>query len=385
MDLDVLLSYLYDKSPDILQGGSRAALKQGANSLGLSPGVDYLSQQTGDLFKPMSFEDTEEDKARKAKLAELFSARDAEAAAANAPDTGQADLQKLIEAGKRASEQREYMQGTVPLMEDYEKGIAIGGQKKRGSAEDIAFRIRAEARAKGRSGSLKGGSPTDEDYYAAANSPRWNSGSLTTSEMTPELAQRLSERDTWASEQPMRDAEWEGDLASKRQDPNASAIAGEKLLGLQRNQQVDRQQRTQDALVSKIGDGSGKIPFEQAMQLEAAGVQIPYGARGMSPEQFDAKINDIVQRSSVDLKMAEEAQMMGAPPDATNAVIGFSAYIERKAREIKALVDAGKLSRDEGTAMLDRIIDEEARSSNAIKAYQLIQPPEGQPQAQVGK
>jgi len=76
---------------------------------------------------------------------------------------------------------------------------------------------------------------------------------------------------------------------------------------------------------------------------------------------------------------------MGAPPDATNAVIGFSAYIERKAREIKALVDAGKLSRDEGTAMLDRIIDEEARSSNAIKAYQLIQPPEGQPQAQVGK
>ena len=368
MDLDVLLSYLYDKAPDILQGGSRAALKQGANSLGLSPGVDYLSQQTGDLFKPMSFEDTEEDKARKAKLAELFSARDAEAAAANAPDTRQADLQKLIEAGKRASGQREYMQGTVPLMEDYEKGIAIGGDPSRGSKDEIIARIRAQAaKMAGREGPSAGG------------------GGLTTAQMTPEIEQRLSERDAWASEQPMRDAAWEGDLASQRQDPNASAIAGEKLLGLQRNQQVDRQQRTQDALVSKIGDGSGKIPFEQAMQLEAAGVQIPYGARGMSPEQFDAKINDIVQRSSVDLKMAEEAQMMGAPPDATNAVIGFSAYIERKAREIKALVDAGKLSRDEGTAMLDRIIDEEARSSNAIKAYQLIQPPEGQPQAQVGK
>ena len=367
MDLDVLLSYLFDNAPQLLETGSRAAIKQAVP--GVASGLDYVTNKTDQIFAPMSFQDTEEDKARKAKIAEMFGAKEAEAAAANQPDTRQADLDKLIEAGKSASGQRDYMQGTVPLAEDYEKGIAIGGDPSRGSKDEIIARIRAQAaKMAGREGPSAGG------------------GGLTTAQMTPEIAQRLSERDAWASEQPMRDAAWEGDLARQRRDPNASAVAGEKLLGLQRNQQVDRQQRTQDALVSKIGDGSGKIPFEQAMQLEAAGVQIPYGARGLSPEQFDAKINDIVKKASVDYDMATEAQQMGAPQEAINTVVGFSTYIESRVRKIKELVDAGKMSRDEASAMIDRLIDEEARSSNAIKAYQLIAPiPQGQPQAQVGE
>jgi len=279
------------------------------------------------------------------------------------------DLSKLIEAGQKASKQREFMQGTVPLVEDYESGIAIGGDPSRGSKDEIIARIRAQAaKMAGREGPSAGG------------------GGFTTAQMTPEISQRLSERDEWTAGQDMRDASFEGDLARQRRDPQGSAVAGEKLLGLQKNKQIEGQQRLQNSLVSKIADGSGKVPFEQAMQLEAAGVQIPYGARGMAPEQFDAKVNDIVQGAGVDLNRALEAQQMGAPPEAVSSIVGFSRYIEQRVRQIKSLVDAGKMSRDEASAMIDRLIASEAQSSNAIKAAEILGVgQQGQQPAQIGE
>jgi hypothetical protein len=150
---------------------------------------------------------------------------------------------------------------------------------------------------------------------------------------------------------------------------------------MKRNKVLGQQQALQESLVNKLADGSGKIPFEQAMQLEAAGVQIPYGARGMAPEQFDAKINEVITGSSADLERALEAQAMGAPPEAINMIIGFSSVVRDKAIRLDELVKSGKMKRDEAAKILEEIIASEAKATNAIKAFQLINPGMAVPQA----
>jgi hypothetical protein len=296
----------------------------------------------------------------------------------NERDLREESRKKLLEAAGIKNQQQEFMQGTVPLIEDYDKRIAIGGQPGRGSAEDIMFRIRAEARAKGRGGDLMGNRPTEEDYRASVT-PR--GGSFITAEMTPEVQQRLDERDAWAADQPIRDAEFALTREQVERSPARASIAAQTLGDMKRNKVLGQQQALQESLVNKLADGSGKIPFEQAMQLEAAGVQIPYGARGMAPEQFDAKINEVITGSSADLERALEAQAMGAPPEAINMIVGFSSVVRDKAIRLDELVKSGKMKRDEAAKILEEIIASEAKATNAIKAFQLINPGMAVPQA----
>ena len=293
-----------------------------------------------------------------------------------------ADLQKLIEAGKSASAQRDFMRGTTPLIEDYDKGIAIGGDPRRGSAEDIMFRIRAEAKAKGRNGSLKGGTPTREDYY---NSVTPKGGGFTTTEMTPELEKRQAERDAWAAEQPMRDMVFALSREQQQMRPRQAATAAELLPQMQQQSVLRKKQALQEKLVDRLADGSGKIPFEQAMQLEAANVPIPVGARGIAPEQFDAMISNIISGSTRDLQTAIEAQNNGAPQETINMIVGFSSSVRDKAMRIKELVDSGQMKRDEAAKILQEIIEKEERATNAVAEFQLINPQSMVPVAQAGE
>ena len=290
-----------------------------------------------------------------------------------------AEIAKLLAAAKIEEEQRAFIpQGDTPLAGEYDKRVRISGE-----GPDALKKIRAQARLKGRAGSLNEPTMILDTYKEMINGPSPRGGSFSQQPESPELTQRLAERDQWKEGQSIRDAEWEGDLARRRKDTQGSAVAGEKLLGLQKNQQIEAQQKMQQAIISKIADGSGKIPFEQAMQLEASGMQIPWGARGMAPEQFEAEINDVLQRSDADLSKAQESQMMGAPQDAVDSVIGYSLYVQNKVKQIKALVEAGTMSRDEGVAAIRKIIAAEAESSRAIQAYQLLK--QGQQPAQIGE
>jgi len=244
----------------------------------------------------------------------------AEQAAMEQQASAKEEKQKLIEAAAKEKQQREYMQGAVPLKEDYGKGIAIGGQEGRGSAEDIMFRIRAEAMAKGRNGSLKGGTPTNEDYYASASGPRWSGGSLTTTEMTPEIAQRQAQDEIWANQQPVRDAEFAMTPGQSAKRPDDANRATQVLSDLQRNQALTREQAMKSQLVQSLAGSSGKIPFEKAMQLEAAGMSIPYGARGMSKEDAMSAFDAAIEQAGRDLAGANPLEALGNP-SAKNEIV----------------------------------------------------------------
>jgi hypothetical protein len=277
-------------------------------------------------------------------------------------------LEDLVARGMKASEQRQFLGDSTPLYEDYDKGIAVGGDPNK-SAADILLNIRAQARAKGRGGSLRGGKPTPEDF-AASTSP--TGGGMTYVQDSPELRQREEDLKEWLAGGALRDAEYAMSPEMSRRDPAGANRAADVLTGLKQTKALEKEQMIRNKLVESIGGGSGKVPFEKAMQLEMAGINIPYAARGVSPEQFDAKLNDIVTGAGADLVRALEAQSMGAPAEAVGAVAAFSKYVQEKAKQIKSLVDSGQMTRDEAAEYLDKIIRSEAQSSNAIQAAQML-------------
>jgi len=339
------------------------------NRRGDKPMGDYYSESEGAAGLDLPFPSSEAHGFAQQSIQD----RSAEEAAAI---KRKEELAKLLAAAKIEEEQKAFTQGDTPLAGEPDKRVRISGEDP-----EALKRIRAEAYYKGKDKDLA--SPVDLDQIQQPWPHPSRGGSFSQQPESSELTQRLAERDAWAGGQNIRDAEWEGGLARQRRDTQGSAVAGEKLLGLQKNQQIEAQQKMQQAIISKIADGSGKIPFEQAMQLEASGMQIPWGARGMAPEQFEAEINDVLQKSDADLSTAQESQMMGAPQDAVDSVIGYSLYVQNKVKQIKALVEAGTMSRDEGVAAIRKIIAAEAESSRAIQAYQLLK--QGQQPAQIGE
>ena len=315
---------------------------------GGTPGLPTMPGEEGIGPESYSKDDSERIRAMaQEKIAQKLAQQEAERLAG-------VDAQKLREKQGAENQQREFMRGTVPLAENYDQGIAIGGDPSRGSRDEILARIRAQALAKG-GGTMGAGG-----------------GTFSQGTMTPEIQGRLDARDAWTAQQPLRDAQFQLSLADQRRDIPAQQVAADRLKSMQEASLMERRQSAQDAIVKAIGDGTGKIPFEKAMQLEAAGLQVPYGARGMAPEQFDARISEIISGAGVDLDRAIQAQTMGAPQEAVGAIVGFSKYIEQKARQLDAMVKAGQMSRDEALAMLQQIIDSEAQSSNAIKAAEIL-------------
>ena len=359
MDLDVLLSYLYDNAPEVVQQGSRTGLKQGLSSLGLSPGLDYLSQQSGDLFKPMSFEDDEDDVARKAKIAEMFRAKEAAAADAPDPNAQQAGLDKLIEAGKRASGQREFMQGTEPLVEDYGKGIAIGGDPSRGSKDEIIARIRAQAaKMAGREGPSAGG------------------GGFSQGTMTPQILQREAERDAWANNQPMRDAEFAMTPGQSARRPADADRAAGTLSNMQKNQAIQREQAMQSKLIDALRGSGGKIPFDQAMQLQASGKNLPYGSIGMSREDAMASFDAMIQKGGEDLAGINPLDAVGDESVKNRVLLTRQAIV--LAGLYKQKVAAG-MDPDEADRMLKEQVSRMMMEAGFLNTNEMVGPaPEAQ-------
>jgi hypothetical protein len=221
---------------------------------------------------------------------------------------------KLLEAAGIKNQQQEFMQGTVPLIEDYDKRIAIGGQPGRGSAEDIMFRIRAEARAKGRGGDLRGNRPTEEDYRASVTP---TGGSFITADMTPELQQRLDERDAWTAEQPMRDAAFALSPQQLRRSPEGGAGAEYlRRIGQDQMETVRRERASQ--MLQKFVGPSGKIPADAARKLAMMdpifAQIIPPDAIGMSREQASQMIDaELMSAQQIVMSSAGDINDMAKP------------------------------------------------------------------------
>ena len=131
---------------------------------------------------------------------------------------------------------------------------------------------------------------------AAERAPGYTggTGSFSQQDMTPELASREAENARWLGQQPQRDLEYAMTPEMARRSPQAAQSAAQSLADLQRNQQIEARQASVDAIVAKMAGEGGKIPFEQAQQLQMLGVNVPYGSTGMSKDQgvefFDSAI-----------------------------------------------------------------------------------------------
>ena len=330
MDLDVLLSYLYDNAPGLLQEGSRAAIKQAVP--GVAGGLDYFAEKSGEAFAPMSFEDDEEDKARKAKIAEMFGARDAAAAAAPDPVKQQSDLDKLLAAGQRASGQREFMQGTEPLVEDYDKGIAIGGDPSRGSKDEIIARIRAQAaKMAGREGPSAGG------------------GGFSQGTMTPEISQRLSERDAWAAQQPMRDAVWDIDVARQRGDTAGQDSAAGRLQSMQQQASIQSKQDAINSLLSKVTDKTGKIDPDTYQKLGMLGQYVPSSMVGKGKEQTLAEFDALIASGSETISQLAPQAVFDPSGETSNRVAAERKGIQLLT-QLKQMIANGQMTAEEASA-----------------------------------
>ena len=220
-----------------------------------------------------------------------------EAASAEKTAADQAALEKLIEAGKRASAQRDFIAGETPLYEDYDKGIAVSSSRTDMAPEDILWKIRAEAAAKGRRGSLRGGTPNAEDI---ASTKQARGGGFSYAPDSPEIRQREMERARFISEQPLRDATYAAQLAEQRGDTEGAAAARKSIADLQMVQQESAKNKLAEAIVNQLGGESGIIPRNQFNQLRMAGVPVPYSAAGEDPgdaRAYIARLLDYEDRS----------------------------------------------------------------------------------------
>jgi hypothetical protein len=226
----------------------------------------------------------------------------------------EAEKQRLLEAAGIKNEQQEYMRGTIPLIEDYDKRIAVGGQPGRGSAEDIMFRIRAEAKAKGRGGSLRGGTPTEQDYMDSVTP---TGGGLTFAPDSPQIQQRLAERDAWLAEQPMRDAAFALSPQQIRRNPEGAGGAEYlRRIGQDQMETVRRERASQ--LIQQFIGPSGKIPADAARKLATMDPifanMIPPDAIGMSREQATEMIDaELMSAQQIAMSSAGNMEDMAKP------------------------------------------------------------------------
>ena len=148
--------------------------------------------------------------------------------------------------------------------------------------------IRAEAKAKGRAGSLGANvQPVEADYAAVGGG-----GSFSQQTDSPELQQRLAERDEWTAGQPERDLMFAMTPEQAQRRPEYAASAGESLTRLRATKEAERRGQLQEQLVGSLAKGGGKIPFETAMKLDAAGMEVPWRSVGTSPQAAKAQLDD---------------------------------------------------------------------------------------------
>lgn len=158
---------------------------------------------------------------------------------------------------------------------------------------DALVRIKAQARAKGRAGSLGAGvEPTGEDYAMASFGDQ--GGTFSQGEMTPELAARNAETEQWASRQPERDLAYAMTPEQARRDPEYAESAAARLPALQQQRRLASRQANTDKMVDAITGTSGLIDPQdvEKLQLLDPTISIPTSRIGISREQAIASMQN---------------------------------------------------------------------------------------------
>ena len=248
----------------------------------------------------------------------------------------QSDLDKILSA---ANDQQiemgpmgQFMEGTVPLIQDYEKGIAIGGDPSRGSKDEIIARIRAQAaKMAGREGPSAGG------------------GGFSQGTMTPEITQRLSERDAWAAQQPMRDAVWDIDVARQRGDTAGQDSAAGRLQSMQQQASIQSKQDAINSLLSKVTDKTGKIDPDTYQKLGMLGQYVPSSMVGKGKEQTLAEFDALIASGSETISQLAPQAVFDPSGETSNRVAAERKGIQLLT-QLKQMIANGQMTAEEASA-----------------------------------
>ena len=338
IDFDVLLSNLLDKkqgfTPELMELLSRQALKASGVGRPLVQGLEALEsgQPMPELFSPA---------AGRPEAQSSIAGREASEA--------EDEINRLKEEAETKRMQEEAMQRSLdPLT------VAGGGGPGSGKQypADKLFAIREQARAMGGGGGL-------------------SAGGGTISQMTddPAARARIADMDEWTARQPERNLEFAMTPEQAKMNPAYAATAADKLTQLQNQNQVQRQTdiaerktANQEALIASLTKGGGKVPFETAMKLDAAGMPVPTFAIGRSPDQAKREFAEIKRGTLQDLQNAEISGL-------SQGEIAFLSYVLSAQMDIEGRIKAGE---DPVKLLieLEKIIDFHADSSGARVAAQ---------------
>ena len=178
----------------------------------------------------------------------------------------------------------------------------------------------------------KGAAPRAEGYTGGT-------GTFSEGTMTPEIAQREAELKQWLSGQDERDAQFALTPEQQRRSPEGAQLASQRLVELQRNQQIEDRQRSVDAIVAKMAGQGGKVPFEQAQQLQMLGVNVPYGSVGSSKDAGIAFFDSAIGEAGKTLSSVSPLDAVGNPAIADR--MKFEQYGAMLAEDYKRKVAAG--------------------------------------------
>ena len=221
--------------------------------------------------------------------------------------------------------------------------------------------IRAQAKAKGRAGSLGANvQPTEEDYASVGGG-----GSFSQQADSPELQARLRERDEWTAGQPMRDLEFAMTPEQARRNPAYAKSAGETLTGLKEQQAIGRRQQIQELFVNKLAGSGGTIPRDKAAQLQALGVDVPYGATGSSVDEGAAFFDDAISKAGTFLAQLDQVDATSGHP-----MIKVQKYGAMLAEKYKQLVAAGQINPDDAIKQWKSEIAQLALSQGLINTQE---------------
>jgi len=252
---------------------------------------------------------------------------------------------------QRAQLQRETnMRSLDALIGNPESGVPFPADK--------LLAIRAQAKAKGRAGSLGANVRPDEIDYLA---PSVGGGSFSQAANTPELQARLKERDEWIAGQPERDLAYATSTEQARRNPEYALGAADKLAKLQAVQSEKRNQDIQMKFIEKLQGMGGTIPREMVAQLQAIGVNVPYSAIGSSSEDVSGYFAKEMQDAG---EFLSSDQVMQLGPE--HPMVKMQKWGMMRARYYDQLLAQKKMNPDDAKRAYDKEVSEMAMAQGLM-------------------
>ena len=184
---------------------------------------------------------------------------------------------------------------------------------------------------------------------AGREGPSAGGGGFSQGTMTPEISQRLSERDAWAAQQPMRDAVWDIDVARQRGDTAGQDSAAGRLQSMQQQASIQSKQDAINSLLSKVTDKTGKIDPDTYQKLGMLGQYVPSSMVGKGKEQTLAEFDALIASGSETISQLAPQAVFDPSGETSNRVAA-----ERKGvqllTQLKQMIANGQMTAEEASA-----------------------------------